>query len=224
MASSEVSESVEEYLETLHYMELEGKPVIGARVAEWRGVKPPSVVAMVRKLSEAGLVTMNERKEIVLTGRGQEMARTIVRRHRLVERLLTDVLGLDWSTAHEEACRIEHAISAEVEQKLEVLLGHPTHCPHGNPIPGTAGITAPDAILLENVKPGDTMVVERISERAESDARLLEFYQRTGLVPGTEIVVLDVATYAGTLTLLVKGIEVSVGIPAADKIWVRPLS
>jgi DtxR family Mn-dependent transcriptional regulator len=126
---------VEEYLEAIHSLDEEGAQVIQARLAERLGHSAPSVSETVRRLKADGYVTVKNRT-IALTPRGRERAESVVRKHRLAERLLTDIIGLDWHKAHMEAGRWEHVISDEVEERLIELLENPTTCPHGNPIPG----------------------------------------------------------------------------------------
>src|SRR5438874_9208063 len=114
----------------------EGEPPRSARLADWLGVSRPTVTAALRRMTRDGMVRMNSRKEIELTAAGRKAAESIVRRHRIMERWLTDVLGLDWVAADAEAARLEHAVSDVVEQRLYEVLGRPATCPHGNPIPG----------------------------------------------------------------------------------------
>ncbi|TAK31140.1 MAG: metal-dependent transcriptional regulator [Chloroflexota bacterium] len=220
MSQEKTSPTVEEYLEAIHSLTGEGKPAIGARLAECLGVSAPTVTGMLSRLVRNGLVQISERKEIVLTDKGEEVARRTVRRHRLSERLLTDILGLEWHKAHEEACRFEHAISPEVEEKIANALGDPTTCPHGNPIPGSGGAVAPESIRLDRLEAGDAVVVQRISEDAERDPRLLEYLQRNGIKPGVSLVVTEVAPYNGTVTLRAGDDLIFLGLAAAAKIWV----
>src|SRR3954452_15578834 len=126
---------VEEYLEAIHELLEEGSSVIQARLVERLGHTAPTVSEMVRRLRDDGYLVV-EGRNITLTGKGRDRAEKVVRKHRLAERLLTDVIGLEWHTAHLEAGRWEHVISDEVEGLLVKLLGNPTTCPHGNPIPG----------------------------------------------------------------------------------------
>jgi DtxR family Mn-dependent transcriptional regulator len=126
---------LEEYLEAIHELEEEGTQVIQARLAERLGHSAPSVSEMVRRLSGGGYIKVKNRS-ILLTPKGRSTAESVVRKHRLAERLLTDVIGLPWHKAHVEACRWEHVMSDEVEERLVKLLDNPTTCPHGNPIPG----------------------------------------------------------------------------------------
>ena len=142
-AAAEPSEVVSRYLEAIYYMWSEKESLRSARLADWLGVSRPTVTVGLRRMARDGLVRMNGRKEIELTAKGMRTAESIVRRHRIMERWLTDGLGLDWVTADAEAARLEHAVSDVVEQRLYEVLGRPTTCPHGNPIPGRASRVSP---------------------------------------------------------------------------------
>src|SRR5438876_6565084 len=144
---------VEEYLEAIHELVEEGAVVIQARLAERVGHSAPAVSEMVRRLRGEGYLEI-ENRAIVLTRKGRSRAESVVRKHRLAERLLTDVIGLPWHKAHMEAGRWEHVISDEVEARLVEILGHPTTCPHGNPIPGS-GRTEPRLTALSETRRGD---------------------------------------------------------------------
>src|SRR5256884_4867137 len=143
----EPTEVVARYLEAIYYMRTEGEPVRSARLADWLGVSRPTVTVALRRMTRDGMVRLDGRKEIDLTRRGQQAASAIVRRHRIMERWLTDALGLDWVAADEEAARLEHAVSDVVEQRLWEALGRPTSCPHGNPLPGYADLREDEAGL-----------------------------------------------------------------------------
>ena len=136
-AVAEMHDTTEEYLETILELEEEGVRPLRARLVERLGVSAPAVSETVNRLIKAGYAELREDRSIKLTTKGRGLATTVVRRHRLAERLLADVIGLEWEKVHREAARWEHAISADVEEKLVELLGDPMTCPHGNPIPGT---------------------------------------------------------------------------------------
>ena len=226
MPKEKLSRAVADYLEAVFAIASEGRPVISARMAEWLGVTPPTVAGMVQRLVRDGLLEMNERKELSLTPKGTELASTVLRRHMLAERLLLEVIGLEWHKVHHEAHNFEHAISAEVEEKLVALLGEPTTCPHGNPIPGTSGAYASPGVLspLSEASEGERVVIDRISEEAELDQRALEYLERNGLLPGRELVVEEVAPYAGTMTVGDGDEKVTLGLRLAAKIRVRAAS
>jgi DtxR family Mn-dependent transcriptional regulator len=138
---------------------------------------------MVRRLKTDGYVSLAARS-VSLTAKGRSRAESVVRKHRLAERLLTDVIGLEWHKAHDEAGRWEHVISDEVEARLIELLGHPSTCPHGNPIPGAKG-KAPAQVALADAEPGDHIRLERVTEQVEIDLESLSYLSSHGFVPGT---------------------------------------
>jgi DtxR family Mn-dependent transcriptional regulator len=215
------SKTVEDYLLVIYTLSSEGRSVIAARLAEALDVAPPTVTATLQRMSRDGLLTVNAHKEVELTPAGHVRAETMVRRHRLAERLLVDILGLDWADVHEEAHRFEHAISPRVEERILAVLGDPTTCPHGSPIPGTGASLASDAVRLESVSQGDHVVVERITEDAENDHELLGYFQRSGLLPGREFEVGDVEPYNHLIVLQHGPDSVPVSFDVARQIWVR---
>jgi DtxR family Mn-dependent transcriptional regulator len=165
-------------------------------------------------------VKVGRGKVVTLTPKGREIAEVMARRHRLLERWLTDTLGLNWTDAHEEAHRLEHALSPRVEERLAELLGMPSTCPHGNPIPGMAKPVRVEPFPLAQAKEGATVVVERITEEAEADKKLLEHLWRNDVRPGRELRIVEVAPWAGTITASGEGGTIALGLPAAAKIWV----
>jgi len=221
MENSNISPAAEDYLRTIFVLGEEIQPVIAARVADEMGVSPSTMVMTLRRLERQGYLTVERRKEIHLTAKGKKVAEGILRRHFLTERLLTDVLGMDWVKAHQEAHRLEHAISAEVEERLAKLLRHPSTCPHGNSIPGEGGGSRRKEMPLNQVGEGKEVVMERITEGGERDARLLGFMQDHQLFPGAKIQVLEVAPSLGIMSLRVGKDEFSLGIEAAKKIRVE---
>jgi DtxR family Mn-dependent transcriptional regulator len=215
------SKTIEDYLQVMHYMTRDGATIIGARLAERIGVAPPTVTATLQRMGRHGLITMDDHKVVHLTEEGREQAESIVRRHALAERLLTEILGLGWSESHEEAHLVEHVISPKVESRLMTVLGHPMTCPHGNPIPGTGARPSPHAFPLSEVQQGQQIVVERIVEEAEDDLDLMNFYERSGLIPRTPLNVVEVSAAAGLITLAREDDErISLGLAAASKIRV----
>jgi DtxR family Mn-dependent transcriptional regulator len=216
--------TVEDYLQLIHHMTGEGQMVIGSHLAEKMGVAVATTFAAVQRMQKAGYVEMNEHKEILLTGAGKEAAETVIRRHALAERLLVDILHLPWHEAHEEAHNFEHVISPRVEKQLMELLDSPTTCPHGNPIPGQGSPAPKDAVRLGTLGEGERAVVVRVQEDAENEPSLLEYLQRHGLVPGGELEVVGVQQWNSMLLIRRGDEEVPLGLPAAQKIWVRRLS
>jgi DtxR family Mn-dependent transcriptional regulator len=175
--------------------------VRSARLADWLSVSRPTVTVALRRMTRDGMVRLNAHKEIELTARGDAAAAAIVRRHRIMERWLTDVLGLDWVTADAEAERLEHAVSQVVEETLYRSLGRPKTCPHGNPIPGHSTMRA-NEMRLSALRPGDTGTITRISEVAQREAPpLLQYLHDRGLHPGTRITVEEVDEVGRTIQL-----------------------
>jgi DtxR family transcriptional regulator, Mn-dependent transcriptional regulator len=175
---------VEEYLETMLSLSEEGVPVIQARIAERLGRSAPSVSEMLDRLREDGYVTRDGRR-LSLTESGQALAEKVVRKHRLAERLLVDVIGLEWHKVHREAGRWEHVISDDVEARLVELLGDPATCPHGNPIPGSHS-PAPSTPVrpLAEVDVGERVRLFRISEEVELNLGSLTLLDEGGFIPG----------------------------------------
>jgi DtxR family Mn-dependent transcriptional regulator len=181
---AEMHDATEEYLETILEIEEEGIPPIRARIVERLGLSAAAVSEQVGRLIEQGYAELLDDRTLRLTDKGRELATSIVRRHRLAERLLVDVIGLEWEKVHREADRWEHAISAEVEEKLVVLLGDPATCPHGNPIPGSHSLQeATPTMALTQAEPGRVRVT-RISEKIELDDDALAFLAAALLIPG----------------------------------------
>ena len=222
-APHEPSEVVSRYLEAIFYMWSEKEPLRSARLADWLGVSRPTVAVGLRRMTRDGLVRMNGRKEIQLTPRGMRTAESIVRRHRIMERWLTDGLGLDWVTADEEAARLEHAVSEVVEQRLYEVLGRPATCPHGNPIPGHSQ-AVPNEVRLSSLRTGDRASLTRVSEVAEREAPLLLSYlHQRDLTPGREVRVLEADEVGKTLRVRVADRDVTLSHETASKVWaVRP--
>jgi DtxR family Mn-dependent transcriptional regulator len=183
---AEMHDTTEEYLETIFEIEEEGIVPIRARLVERLRLSAPAVSETVNRLVEQGNVELLDDRRLRLTPKGRAIARSIVRRHRLAERLLVDVIGLEWEKAHREADRWEHAISAEVEEKLVALLGDPATCPHGNPIPGSARTVDRSGSMLLSEAGDGAIIVSRISERLEIDDAALMFIAEARLIPGSD--------------------------------------
>ena len=173
---------LEEYLETIWELEEDGVTVIQARLVEHLSHSAPAVSEMVHRLRADGYIDL-EGRVLTLTPKGRQRAVSVVRKHRLAERLLTDVIGIAWHRTHAEACRWEHVISDEVEERLVVLLGNPATCPHGNPIPGAGGPER-DLWALTGSEPGDRIRLERVTEQVEVDQEALLYLDDHGFVPG----------------------------------------
>ncbi len=214
--SPEWHPAFEEYCETIFELREDDVDVIKARIAERMAVSRPAVSEMIRRLEHQGLVTVG--KAITLTDSGLRLAERVVRRHRLAERFLTDMLGLSWAEAHKEAGKWEHVISDRVEEAIIRVLGDPTTCPHGNPIPGS-DYAAPDTVALADLEVGCPFTVSRIPEELEFTPGLLEFLEQSALVPGSTGRV-TAASPDGTTTVEIDGNRVGIGAFASTRILV----
>jgi DtxR family Mn-dependent transcriptional regulator len=206
----------EEYCETIFELKEDAVDVIQARIAERLEVSRPAVSEMIKRMEHEGLVSIDG--TISLTADGSRLAESVVRRHRLAEVFLTDILGLSWAEAHSEAGRWEHVISDRVEDAMAKLLGDPTTCPHGNPIPGSK-YAAPVAVTLDQLAVGDQFKVSRIPEELEFAPGILEFLESSSLVPGREGTV-TAASPDGTTTVEIDGKYVGIGQFASTRILV----
>jgi DtxR family Mn-dependent transcriptional regulator len=203
---------LEEYLEAIHELGEEGSLVIQARLVERLGHSAPTVSEMVRRLRDEGYLDLDGRT-IMLTGQGRSRAESVVRKHRLAERLLTDVIGLEWHKAHLEAGRWEHVISDEVEALLVKLLDNPTTCPHGNPIPGTTAALE-KLVTLGASQPGEHIRLARVTEQVEIDLDSLTYLSSHGFIPGASATVRSKAP-DGTLVLAIDDSEDTIALGPA---------
>ena len=218
---AEWHDTTEEYLEAILEIEEEGTIPIRARLVERLGLSAPAVSETVNRLVDHGYAELLDDRSLRLTDKGREVATSIVRRHRLAERLLVDIIGLEWEKVHKEADRWEHAISADVEEKLVQLLGDPATCPHGNPIPGSAHkVEGPASVPLTQLQPGP-VIVRRISEKVEIDDEAIAFLAGAELIPGSNAVVVSsgtdgvqVTSAAGDQTVPRKLAQLIYAIPA----------
>jgi len=228
-----LSATVEEYLETIYNMNMEDEVVIGARLAEKFRVAPPSVTEMLKRLVRDGYVEMDQKRQVKLTETGNQAAEAVLRRHRLTERFLVDMLGMQWHQVHEEACRLEHFISGAVEARVVTTLNHPTTCPHGNPIPGLVPnarsyLKDKGAIRLSKIAAGEQATILCISEAVEDEEALILYLHEKGLTPDTVLTVLaqdseESDENGESFKVQAEGREVSISKAAAAKIWVTPL-
>ncbi|MGI8872367.1 MAG: metal-dependent transcriptional regulator [Candidatus Limnocylindria bacterium] len=219
-ATTGTTDAAADYLMTIRYMHAEGQPVIAARLAERLRVSPATVSEMVTRLVRDGLLRVDEQtRQLELTEIGLGTAERTFRRHALAEWLLTAVVGLGWAEADEEAHHLQHAMSDRVTDKIDLLLGKPPTCPHGNPIPRD-GRTAqrPAGEPLSEARAGEQITILRVTEQAEEDARLLTFLEQNDVRPGAMFTVTDVADHIGTMTLERDERRVTLGLVAAAKL------
>lgn len=195
---SDLIDTTEMYLRTIYELGEEGIPPLRARIAERLKQSGPTVSQTVARMERDGLVSVHPDRHLVLSAQGLALATRVMRRHRLAERLLTDVIGLDWALVHEEACRWEHVISTDVERRLVAILNHPTESPYGNPIPALEelGVDAATEGFLDgtealSVRLADAaeheVVVRRMSESIQSDPGVLAAMDAAGVRPGVPV-------------------------------------
>jgi DtxR family Mn-dependent transcriptional regulator len=210
-----------DYLEALYELEEEGFPTVQAEVSRWMGVSRASVSEHVKRLMADGLLEVDGRT-LRFTVAGRDLAISLVRRHRLAEHLLIDIIGLPWHKAHQEAERWERVISAEVEARLVVILDDPGACPHGNPIPGSSHETdVSTLVVLKDVSPGSKVTLRRLTEDLELELDVMRFLEESGLMPGATFRV-DGVGPDGTMGLTVDRKPVALGAQLADNLWVDP--
>jgi DtxR family Mn-dependent transcriptional regulator len=220
--ANEYHPAFEEYSETIFELTEDGTEVIQARIAERLQVSRPAVSEMVQRMEREDLVAIDDRGHISLTDDGLTLATTVVRRHRLAECVLTDVLGLGWTDAHREAGKWEHIISPVVEEAMVRLLDNPTTCPHGNPIPGSGYAPPNDAGPLADLDAGSTFRVLRIPEELEFEPGLLGFLETSGILPGRVGTIVAVSPDGATTVAMDEGV-VGLGLVAAERILVAEL-
>lgn len=214
--SPEWHPAFEEYAETIFELDEDDFDVIQARIAERLDVSRPAVSEMVKRMEAEGLVESG--RQITLTEDGRRLAETVVRRHRLAECFLTDILGLSWADAHQEAGKWEHVISPVVEAAMMARLDDPTTCPHGNPIPGSA-YEAPELVTLDTIEVGRGFTVRRIPEELEFTSGMLDFLEQASITPGSKGR-LTAKSPDGTATVEIDGAAVGVGEFASARILV----
>ncbi|MDQ1747117.1 MAG: DtxR family transcriptional regulator, Mn-dependent transcriptional regulator [Frankiaceae bacterium] len=219
MAAAQHSPAVEDYLETIYELEESGIPVMRARLVERLGVSAPTVSETVARLEREGFLALDDRRVVRLTERGRQSATGVMRRHRLAERLLVDVLHVPWHQVHEEAHRLEHAISETLEPYLVRVLGDPGTCPHGNPIPGSANaVDVAGQRPLADVPAGGRAVVRRIDEEVEAQPATMLALEEHLLMPGCPVEV--VATAASGVDVHSDNGPWSLAAAVAAKIYV----
>lgn len=213
------SSTIEEYLEAIYKLSERGT-VRPTPIAEALSVSGPTVTATLKRLESQGLVVRDD-GDVVLTDEGRHIALDIVRKHRLAERFLVDVLGMSWDEAHEDACKLEHAFSPRVLNALETYLDNPSVCPHGYPIPNADGeVESVEGVALCELGAGAEV---RIVQVAEDDEAMLAYLGSMGMFPGTTVCVREVAPFKGPLLVDVGGSSYALGREVADSILVRPV-
>ncbi len=213
-------ESTEEYLEAIYRLEKEGPGVTTSALASELGVAAASVSGMLKKLAADGYIEHRTRGEAKLTRKGLEVGVRVVRRNRLAECFLTQMLGMSWDEVHAEACRLEHAISSKVEERLVAVLGNPTNCPHGHPIP-PSDLSDPErpGVPLAQLSAGDGATVHGVTEGL---SEMLRYLADIGLRPGVPVMVLEKAPLGGPVTLGIDGTSRAISLELARLVTVLP--
>jgi DtxR family Mn-dependent transcriptional regulator len=213
-----ITVSKEDYLKTIAEAEAEGETVISATLAHWLSVTRPAVTTALKRLSKDGLVRVGKDGRVQLTGDGRTIAERTILRHHLIERMLTEIFGMPWYEVHDEAERLEHAVSPAFEKKLADKLGHKDLCPHGNGLTmrSPAERRKKGLRLLTEAEVGSSYKVASVYER---DRKLLEFFESEGIRPGVRLSI-DGRNYDGTVSLSVGKRQIRLGASAADKLWV----
>lgn len=210
--------SKENYLKTIAEAESEGETVIAATLTRWLNVSAPAVTMAIKRLKRDSLIKVGKEGEITLTPAGKEIANRLLNRHHLIERMLTEIFGMEWYKVHDEAEQLEHAVSADFERHLVEKLGTGEACPHGN----RALMDKPQDRRRRGLRPLDEAQPNqrwRVISVFERDRKLLEYLERLGVRPGVTLDVLA-RNYDETLTLRVNGKPLQLGRPAASRVWV----
>lgn len=215
-----ITVSKEDYLKAILEAESEGETVISATLAHWLSVSPPAVTMALRRLRKDGLVRVHAKGEVRLTAAGRKIARHLALRHHLIERMLSELFGMEWYKVHDEAERLEHAVSRDFEAKLLAKLGRGGPCPHGNlsELESPASRRRRGLVRLAEAEAGHSYLVSGIYER---DRQLLEFLETRGIRPKARIAVVG-RNYDQTLTLNTDAGTIALGGAAAEKVWVNP--
>jgi DtxR family Mn-dependent transcriptional regulator len=217
-SSQTLSRAIEDYLKAIYTLAGDQKAASTSAIAKRLKVSSAAVTAMLKRMSEAGLVRYQRRRGVMLTKVGTVLALETIRRHRLLESFFTDHLAMDWHQAHVEAETLEHFISRELEKLIDSKLGHPLSDPHGHPIPSAKGVVSKEALKpLTDLTAGTSAVVRRVSDE---DAEHMRWWKKIGLVPGSPIRVREVGPFEGPLLIEIKGKSHHVGRKAVEGIWV----
>lgn len=213
-----ITVSKENYLKAIAEAESEGEPVIPATLARWLNVSAPAVTMAIKRLRRDSLIRTGRDGTISLTSSGRDIANRLLNRHHLIERMLTEIFGMEWYKVHEEAEQLEHAVSADFERRLQEKLGSGEACPHGNRVEGDTPQDRRDRGLcpLDEAPTESDSVVISVFER---DRRLLEYLHGLGICPGAKIRMMS-SNYDDTLTLRIEGAAVQLGKAAAAKVWI----
>ena len=212
-----LSQSVEDYLKVIYVLETEGTVATTTNIAEMMNVSSASVTNMLKKLAASNFIEHKSYKGAKLTEAGRKIALEILRHHRLLELYLKEVMGYSWDEVHDEAEKLEHHISEQFEDKIAELLNHPTHDPHGDPIPTKDGVVPEKARLAVcDAEINKPYLIGRVKDQ---DPELLRYLEKTGVIPGVKLVVLDKAPFDGPVKVMLEAEEVTLGNAIAQQIF-----
>jgi len=219
-STQEISATVEEYLESIYRLEEKKGSAKTGDLAKELNVTLGTITNTIENMEKQNLVIHKPYKGVKLTKKGRKLALDVVRRHRLSERLLTDILRLEWSKAHDAACKLEHAIAdKDIIKPLEEALGKPKTCPHGNPIPTASGkVVEEKSELLTSLNLGEEGTIVKITDERPD---LLQYLATLGLVPGANVQIEEKAPFNGPIMVKVMGASYALGRNVASVIWVR---
>jgi DtxR family Mn-dependent transcriptional regulator len=218
VAKIELSDAIQDYLKEIYKLQASGGRATTTQLAKAMRVAPSSATAMLKKLAVLGLVEHARYRGVRLTEAGERVALEVIRHHRLLEQYLAETLGLTIDAVHAEADRLEHALSEELEARIDASLGFPTHDPHGDPIPDASlKLDASETRPLVDLQPGEQATVQRVPD---GDSELLRYLSRLKLVPGRRVKVLGAAPFGGPVTVLVGDAEQAISAELAGRIGV----
>lgn len=214
-----VGAAVQDYLKAIYKLSQDGRRCTPSLVAERLSVTPAAVTRMVKRLQELKLVNYARSQELSLTPAGEKIALEVIRHHRLLELYLKEALGYSWDEVHSEAEELEHVITQKFASRIDALLGHPTHDPHGDPIPTREGVMpGRPQVALHDLEPGEAAVIRRVQDE---DPGVLRYLGDLGMYPNTPVRLLEKAPYGGPIRLEVDGVERSIGPDLARQVEVE---
>ena len=212
-----LSQSVEDYLKAIYILETEGEGATTTNIAETLEVSSASVTNMLKRLAGMNFIEHKSYKGAQLTEAGRKIALEILRHHRLLELYLKEVMGYSWDEVHDEAEKLEHHISEQFEDKIAELLDHPTHDPHGDPIPTKDGVVPEMASLsVCDAETGEAYIIGRVKDQ---DPELLRYLEKTGVIPGVKMTILEKAPFEGPIKVLLEDEEVTLGYAIARQVY-----
>jgi len=214
-----ISASVEDYLKAVYYLQEETGEVSTSKLSELLNIQPASVTGMVKRMAGMNLLLYKPYRKIKLTAKGRREALKILRRHRLIELFLVNIMGLPWNRVHDEAEKWEHVVSDYVVERMEQLLGHPSHDPHGAPIPNKSGtIKRNKSISLAECPVSAEGIVAEVDDK---DADLLHYLEQIGIRPGIKLKIASVESAGGVITIIIGGKKRIISKKAANKVYIN---